>query len=147
MTERAITIDPATHQCDATCPVEHLLRAHGEFLDPESTLRTAARIMLRHGVGAVLLRGPELPDSIVTEHDIVGALADGADPDTVWVADVASSPVVTVATGSTLADAAHLMVARDVRSLPVMRDAEAVGIVFSDDLLATLSRLVATPTS
>ena len=45
------------------------LRAHHD------TLQAIAEVMSREGVGAAIMRGPLGPDGIVTERDIVEALA------------------------------------------------------------------------
>ncbi|MGP0031472.1 MAG: cyclic nucleotide-binding/CBS domain-containing protein [Acidimicrobiales bacterium] len=131
---------PAAHQCDLLCPVVHLMRTPTRFVDPESTLRAASHAMVEQGVGAVVVLGPQGPTSIVTEHDIVRALADGADPDSVWTADVASGPLATLASAATTADAVRLMVDDGIRTIPVTANDEVVGLVTVDDILATLGQ-------
>jgi signal-transduction protein with cAMP-binding, CBS, and nucleotidyltransferase domain len=128
----------AVHQCDLLCPVTHLMRTGTNFLDPESTLRAAAYSMVGQGVGAVVVLGPEGPTSIVTEKDIVRALADEADPDSVWTADVASDPLMALESASTIAEATRLMVKDRIRYIPVKAHGEVVGVVTVDDILAAL---------
>ena len=67
------------HVCDLLCPVRDLLRGAPSFVDPEDTLRVAAQAMAGQKTGAVIVLGPDGPTSIVTEQDIVRALADQAD--------------------------------------------------------------------
>jgi len=108
------------------------------FLDPESTLRDAAHSMVGQGVGAVVVLGPDGPTSIVTEKDIVRALANEADPDSVWTADVASDPLVALESASTIAEATRLMVKDRIRYIPTKAHGEVVGLVTVDDILAAL---------
>src|ERR1019366_5173100 len=109
MQEDAVTNDEnATHRCDLLCPVAHLMRAV-PFVDPESTLRTAAQAMVAQGDGVAVVLGPEGPARIVTEHDIVCALAQQADPNTVWVADVAPSNLISAELTATILDVIRQM--------------------------------------
>lgn len=54
------------------------------------------------------------------------------------VADVMTSKVVTAGPDDATAHAAKLMVDNKISCLPILRDAEIVGILTSDDLLAAL---------
>jgi CBS domain-containing protein len=88
--------------------------------------------------GAVILLGPDGPTSIVTERDIVRALADEADPDTVWAADVASSDPAAIDPDTTVAAAAELMAKRQIRHVPVKSNGEVTGTVVAEDILNLL---------
>jgi signal-transduction protein with cAMP-binding, CBS, and nucleotidyltransferase domain len=91
--------------------------------------------MVAQGDGVVLVLGPEGPASIVTERDIVRALAQEADPDTVWVADVATSDLITVEPTTTILEAIRHMASERVRHIPVKEKGEVVGFVASEDLV------------
>jgi signal-transduction protein with cAMP-binding, CBS, and nucleotidyltransferase domain len=135
MQEDAVTNDEnATHRCDLLCPVAHLMRAV-PFVDPESTLRTAAQAMVAQGDGVAVVLGPEGPARIVTEHDIVCALAQQADPNTVWVADVAPSNLISAELTATILDVIRQMACEHVRHIAVKANGEVVGVVVAEDIV------------
>jgi CBS domain-containing protein len=131
------------HRCDLLCPVAHLMHSVPAFVDPESTLRAASQTMIAQGNGVVVVLGPAGPASIVTERDIVFALAQEADPDAVWVADVVPSDLITAGPTTTILEAIRHMASERVRQILVKENGEVVGLVVSEDLVdlvgATLS--------
>ena len=74
---------------------------------------------------------------VVTDHDItVRVVAEGRDPRTTRVEDVASKDLVTVDPDQDLGDALALMAHHDVRRLPVVEeDGTLVGMVSHADVL------------
>ena len=74
---------------------------------------------------------------VVTDHDItVRVVAEGRDPSTTKVEDVASKDLVTVDPEQDLGDALALMAHHDVRRLPVVEeDGTLVGMVAQADVL------------
>ena len=133
------------HDCDLLCPVRHLMRGVPPFVDPEDTLRVAAQAMAGQKTGAVIILGPDGPTSIVTERDIVRALADQADPDTVWAADMASSDLAAIDPDTTVAEAVELMAKRQIRHVPVKSNGEVTGIVAAEDILNLLGSAALRP--
>jgi signal-transduction protein with cAMP-binding, CBS, and nucleotidyltransferase domain len=126
------------HGCDLLCPVAHLMRGAPPFVDPEDTLRAAAQAMAGQKTGAAILLGPDGPTSIVTEQDIVRALANSADPDTFWVADVASRDLVAIDPETTVVEAVELMAKAHIRHVPVKSHGEVMGMVVAEDILDLL---------
>ncbi len=118
MNDDAIRSTGKDHSCDLSCPVEHVMRG-APVVDPETTLRSTAQAMVADRAGAAIVRGPDGPTNIVTEGDVVRALADGADPDIIWAADVASTRLVSVSPGATLADAVRRMSEEGIHHVPV----------------------------
>jgi len=104
----------------------------------ELTLREAARAMTGSGIGSVLVGATGTrPEGIVTERDLLRALAQGAsDPDASTVADVMSSPVACIAADEMLYRALGRMDRMGVRHLCVVDGAgAAIGMVSQRDLL------------
>jgi CBS domain-containing protein len=108
---------------------------------PESTLREAARRMSERNVGAALLVDAAIGSypGIITERDLLNAIAAGHDPDVRRVADSATSDIVTVSADASLEQAAEKMMKRGFRHLLVVSGGDAVGIVSARDLLSALS--------
>lgn len=121
------------------------MRGAPPFADPEDTLRVAAQTMAGQKTGAVIVLGPDGPTSVVTERDIVRALADQADPDTVWAADVASSDLAAVDPDTTVVEAVGLMAKREIRHVPVKSNGEVIGMVVAEDILELLGSAAQRP--
>lgn len=101
-----------------------------------STLAEAAEKMRRHDAGAmIVLDDGQRVCGILTDRDIaVRAVAEGRDPKTTKVGEVASKDLQTLSPTDSVADAVRLMRERDVRRLPVVEDGRPVGVVSIGDL-------------
>lgn len=109
------------------------------MVPPETVLRIVAEVMDRSAVGSVLVGTPKHPLGIVSERDIVTALARGADPGTVRAAAVMSHDLVTLHPDDSLYDAAVDMLDLGIRHVAVLDEhGEAVGMVSVRDLLRPL---------
>jgi len=103
--------------------------------EPDETLVDAAGRMNSFQIGALPVYEHHKLVGIVTERDIVAALAEGADPATATVADYMTDRPVTVAPDDDLALAAHRMGELGVRHLPVVEGHHLVGMLSMRDLL------------
>jgi CBS domain-containing protein len=102
---------------------------------PEETLVTAAMRMRRYDVSALpVYRGRRLV-GIVTERDIVSAVADGTDPANAWVADYMTDRPTTADPNEDVRAAARRMAELGVRHLPVVDGGHLVGVLSMRDLL------------
>jgi CBS domain-containing protein len=102
---------------------------------PEETLLTAAKRMRQYDVSALpVYRGRRLT-GIVTERDIVSAIAEGADPATGWVADYMTQRPTTADPEEDVQVAARRMAELGVRHLPVVDGGHLVGVLSMRDLL------------
>jgi CBS domain-containing protein len=125
------------HVCDLSCPVEHVMRGM-PVVDPEYTLRMAMQIMNIGNAGAAIVCDHHRPMTIVTEHDLMRALAGGANPDGARVAEVESTRIGALASTSTVLDAVQLMSEMGSRQVSVMVDGNVVGLVTANDFLGAL---------
>jgi predicted transcriptional regulator len=64
-----------------------------------------------------------------SERDIMRALADDADPDVVWSADVMTEPLVEVRTDESVIAVADRMIDEGIRHVAVVDGEEIVGVV------------------
>lgn len=102
---------------------------------PTETLAEAAQRMVRSEVGAlVLYRGGE-PAGIITERDVLRAIADGTDPWTALVDDHMTPDPATIPLDADLSEAAATMLRLGTRHL-LVRDADRiVGMLSARDVL------------
>jgi CBS domain-containing protein len=99
-------------------------------------LQTAADLMVRNHIAALVVTDGDEPVGLVSERDIVHALAHmGARAGDTPIREVISGPMLTVSTNESLKRAMSLMTGARVRHLPVMEDAELIGIVSLGDMV------------
>ena len=78
-------------------------------------------------------------EAIVSERDLVIALAGRRDPATTTAADIANDTLVWCDAEAPIAEVAELMMTRYVRHVLVERDGRLVGIVSARDLLGAFA--------
>jgi len=103
-------------------------------VEPTMALNEAAQEMHEHGVGAVLVLTGEKISGILTERDVLRAVATGEGEWTHVAAWMTRDPE-TVEPDDTTALAASVMIHGGFRHLPVCDDGKPVGIVSIRDLM------------
>lgn len=112
------------------------------------TVRTAARRMLKHDVGTlVVLEGEDgvRPTGILTDRDLATrVLAEDRDPDTATIAEVMSHPVQAVDEHTPVDEAMARMGRAGVRRLVVTGEGgRLVGVLSLDDVIEAQARQAA----
>jgi CBS domain-containing protein len=103
-------------------------------ISADATLREAAKAMAERGVGAVVVLEGEAIAAILTERDVMKAVAAGSDG-SAPVADWMTRHPETIEPEDTTDHAASLMIHGGFRHLPVVLGDEVVGIVSIRDLM------------
>lgn len=121
--------------------VEALMKRDLVSVDPKATVADAARSMREAHVGAVLLLEQGRLTGIFTERDLATrVVAAGRSPDATPVGEVATRPVVTVASGTPLRQCAETLRGKGVRHLPVLApDGRPVGILSARDFFEAVA--------
>ena len=119
--------------------VQRLVTRPVVYVHANDTLRRIAETFVEESIGAALVRGAHGAMGLVSERDIVRALADGASPDRTHVEDVMADELVTVGPNDELLDAVHRMLDGEVRHLPVVEDGVAFGMLSARDALRALA--------
>ncbi len=102
----------------------------------DATLADVARALADGELGAVIVGDEDRPAAIVSERDIVRAVATGRDPASTPALDLASTELVWCDVEATVDEVAGLMMDRYVRHVLVEDESgELVGIVSARDLL------------
>ena len=105
--------------------------------DPRDSLTRGAAQMRAHRVGALAIldeRGSIV--GIITERDLMRALADGRSPSEAHISEYMTQEPITIEASLHADKAAALMTAHGVRHLPVTEDGRLVGFLSVRDLLA-----------
>lgn len=113
------------------------------IVDGEQTVSEAAKVMEEHLASSVLVRENGLVRGIVTERDILRKLvAKNQNPDTTTVADIMSSPLLTIEDSASLYEASEVMDRNDIRRLVVVNEGNIVGIVNTTTVSKNLRYLI-----
>jgi predicted transcriptional regulator len=108
---------------------------------PSDTVRQAAEKMWRQQTGSlVVVDGGDFV-GIVTERDILKAVANGVDVDSTQVGDLMTRDMITTSPDTALRDAARLMARHWIRHLPVLKGTEVVGILSQRDVAGIFAAL------
>lgn len=122
-----------------TDPVGTLLSPAVATVEPTATLAEAVEALAADRLGLLVVSGPSGMVGVISERDVIAALADGADLEVERVRDHATDRVVTVDADLSIAEAARRMVDAEIRHLAVTRDDDVAGVVSVRDLLVALA--------
>src|SRR5213079_1160113 len=116
--------------------VQDLMTSNPCSIDSDKSVAYAAKMMRDEDVGlAPIVEGNRLVGT-VTDRDIaIRVVAEGKDPESTKVTEIASTDLVTVDPQQDLDEALRLMTQHQVRRLPVVEeDGRLVGIVAQADV-------------
>lgn len=120
--------------------VAAILRRKGNAVitaSAEDTVRSVVELLTRHGIGAVVVVGPNKSiEGILSERDVVRCLSEGG----MGVLDervsrLMTSGVVTCAPGDSVAGIMRLMTERRIRHVPVLDGGVLAGLVSIGDVV------------
>ncbi|MBA9006362.1 CBS domain-containing protein [Thermomonospora cellulosilytica] len=115
--------------------IREIMTSSPVCVSPDVDLGQVARRMRDENIGDVLVTEGDTLRGVVTDRDlVVRCMAEGGDPSSTRVGDIASSADVTVGPDDDLGTAVHLMREKSVRRLPVVENGKPVGIVSIGDL-------------
>jgi CBS domain-containing protein len=122
--ERVTTIGPLVKEVRAS-------------VGPDHNLLEAARRMIAHGVGAAVVLDNEGQPGIITERDLMRAMADGVDLATTHVEEYMTPDAISASVAWGIEEAARRMIHSRVRHLVVLDDrGEVMGMLSIRDLVA-----------
>jgi CBS domain-containing protein len=97
--------------------------------------------MWRQQTGSLLISERGRLAGIITERDLLRAVALGADPEMSTVDEAMTTEVFTVPPDMPLHEAAREMAARWIRHLPVVQDGELLGVISMRDITGIFAAL------
>ena len=105
-------------------------------IGPGHTLREAAETMWERRVGAAVVLDPEAPGpGVITERDVLRAVAQGRDPDAERVGDHLTANLTFARPNWSLEQAAQAMVRGGFRHLVVAEGQDVVGLLSMRDIV------------
>ncbi len=105
----------------------------------DDTLAEAAAKMWKQQTGSLLVVDGDDLVGIITERDILKAVAQGTPLDRTTIAEAMTKDPVTVGPGTSLREAAKVMADRWIRHLPVVDGGKLVGVISQRDLAGVLA--------
>lgn len=105
-------------------------------IDLWSTLKSAADLMIRRRIAALIATEKGQPVGLLSERDVVSAMADlGPRAADMPIHEALSGPMLTVPPDESIKRAMALMTCKRMRHLPVFQERELIGIVSLGDLI------------
>ena len=116
--------------------IRQVMTSNPSTVEPDKTVVEAARIMKQEDAGVVPVTENGRLTGMVTDRDIaIRVVAEGKDPESTKVTEIASTDLVTVDPQQGLDEALRLMAKHQVRRLPVVEeDGRLVGVVAQADV-------------
>ena len=116
--------------------IREIMTSNPSTIEPQNSVVEAARIMKQEDAGVVPVTENGRLTGMVTDRDIaIRVVAEGKDPQSTTVREVASTDLVTVDPQQDLDEALRLMAQHQVRRLPVVEeDGRLVGVVAQADV-------------
>jgi len=116
--------------------IREIMTSNPSTVEPDKTVVDAARVMKQEDAGVVPVTENGRLTGMVTDRDIaIRVVAEGKDPKSTTVQEVASKNLVTLDPEQDLDEALRLMAQHQVRRLPVVEeDGRLVGVVAQADV-------------
>ena len=118
--------------------VKQIMKTDVVSIDENENVQDAALQMIKSNIGCVIITKDNIPFGIFTESDFVRIAAKG-NPLFTTLDGVVSTPLVVIAPGETIWEAADIMKKKDIHKLPVQYENKIVGIITASDLVQVCS--------
>lgn len=117
--------------------VRNLMKAPVVTIEPGRSVREAARLMQDNVIGSVVVHEGGRAVGIMTERDVLRAVAEGRDVEQTSVDDLMTKNLVTGAPNWDVVVAASVMTAHRIRHLVVQEQDRVLGVLSLRDVLST----------
>jgi CBS domain-containing protein len=115
--------------------VKQLMTPDPCSIDVDKSVAYAAKMMRDEDVGlAPIVEGDQLVGTVTDRDIVLRVIAEGKNPESTMVREIASTDLVTVEPEEELDEALSLMAKHQVRRLPVVEGRRLVGVVAQADV-------------
>lgn len=130
----------AFHETDLNPSIKSAMANKIITLRPNSTILGAVKLMLRKGIGSVIVSTNGEPYALFTERDLLNrVLAKRVDIEE-RVGNYCTHPVITAELGTGANEAASMMLANKIKRLPLTKRGRIVAMVTARDLAEAFQR-------
>lgn len=117
--------------------IERIITRPVVLVDSQATLRHAAELLTDESIGVAIVRGYH-PPALVSERDIVSALAEGARPEIDRVDSVMNLDVACASPHDSIGTVARMMLNNEIRHVPIVQDGAVVRVISEREVLSAL---------
>ena len=111
-------------------------------VEPEISLKEAAKTMCDKHIGSLIVIDNERIVGILTQTDILKAVALEKDLEATLVEEVMNKKVMTIDYEKSVEDAVDVMIEGKIKRLPVTKDGKLVGIITASDIITVEPKLI-----
>jgi len=122
--------------------VREVMNKNVMTVKPDVTLRKAAEAMSNYHIGSLVVLENNKLVGILTERNVLVAVADGKDPELTTVEEVMTKKVITISPDKVIEDAVALMTEHRIKKLPVVDGEKLVGIITASDIIVVEPKLI-----
>ncbi|MET9023003.1 DUF1918 domain-containing protein [Actinopolymorpha sp. NPDC004070] len=130
--------EPAAGPVRPDDPVERIMGAPAAGVDAHDSLRVTAVSLADAAVGALVVMDQGSPLGMISERDVVHALAADGDPDEVQAHNLVGATTMWASPTDSVRRVAELMRDGEVRHVPLRTEDAVVGVVSIRDVLRVL---------
>jgi len=107
-------------------------------INPDATVREAARLMNRHEIGCLIAVKQGKVVGIMTERDLLKKVVENSrNPEKTKVHEIMSKRLVVGTPRMEIPDAVRLMLQKKIKKLPIVVDGKVIGLVTLTDIART----------
>jgi CBS domain-containing protein len=121
--------------------LRHVMTSPVRTMESNGTVAAAAKIMVQHDIGSIVVVEGKKPVGIITERDITKQVIKGEGVLKEVVKNVMTKALVTAPPSMPVQEAFELMLMNKVRRLPIIESNNIVGIVTAKDLMRWVLRV------
>lgn len=122
--------------------VNEVMNKNVVVVKKDATLKEASEVMSKLGIGSLVVLENDKIIGMITNNDIVKAVAKDRPPESTLIEE-AMSEVVTIEPDKDLEDAVELMVKHKMREIPVVENDKIKGILSVSDIAIVEPKLIA----
>ncbi len=116
--------------------VRDIMSRNVKTVRPDDTALDAVRKMNKFRIGSVIVVHSGRPTGIITERNILQKIVEPRhDPANIRVKDIMTTPLITIDPHTAVDEAAKIMAAKTIKTLPVVDKNKILGIVTSSDIV------------
>jgi len=116
--------------------VRDIMSRNIKTVRPDDTALDAVRKMNKFRIGSVIVVNSGRPVGIITERNILQEIVEPRhDPAIVKAKDIMTRPLITIGPNTAVDEAAKIMAAKTIKTLPVVEKDKVLGIVTSSDIV------------
>ncbi len=107
-------------------------------VDPNASVKEAARLMNRHEIGCLIVVGQGQVMGIMTERDLLKKVVElGKNSEKTKVHDIMSKRLVVGTPRMEIPDVVRLMLQKKIKKLPIVTEGKIIGLVTLTDIART----------